>query len=116
MTKVSLPHAFYTCFEGCRHVFHFLSGFWAAKNPLISMVGAGVLGRAAVSSLYPQPWRAPPAKHLGRDSHHGAVCVVVGGTRESLGTVRIHFRREHWAAFDVQVGRGASSLSLTVHS
>lgn len=48
MTKLSQPHVFYTCFEGCRHVFHFLSAFWAARDPLTGMVGAGVLGRTAV--------------------------------------------------------------------
>lgn len=64
------------------------------------------------SALVGSPSKAP----WYRDSH-GAVCVVVGGKRESLGAVRIHFRRGRWAAaLDAHVGRGASLLLLSVHS
>lgn len=69
MTKLSQPHVFYTCFEDCRHVFYFLSAFWAARDPLTDMgvlvSWAGLLCEHSLFSALEDP--LPKEKHLGTE-------------------------------------------------
>lgn len=71
ITKLSRPQASNTCFDDCRHVFHFLAAFWATEIPSTGAVWAGVLGGGWAGLLGEHPFfsamegRAALAKLLG---------------------------------------------------